>query len=307
MPDVGKLVVIGVGLIGGSFALALRAAQKVDAIVGVGRSRGNLDAAQALSIIDRSVTLDDDWCAEIADADLVLLATPVGQYPDLMRAMATHIGAHTIVTEAGSTKQEVIAAARSSLGATLPRFVPGHPIAGTEHTGATAAFATLYRDRNVVLTPLPETDPAAVAAVTALWMSCGARVCTMDAARHDRIFAAVSHLPHLLAFAVVDAFAARAEADDIFRFASSGFRDFTRIAGSSPEMWRDISLANRDALLAEIAAFRVQLDRVAAMVSTSDGAALEAVFAHARNARRDWESRQNAVASGAQTVRRTDD
>jgi prephenate dehydrogenase len=220
---VGKLVVVGVGLIGGSFALALRAAQKVDTIVGVGRNRGNLDAAQALSIVDRSVTLDGDWRAELADADLVLLATPVRQYPDLMRTIATHIGARTIVTEAGSTKQDVIAAARSTLGATLPRFVPGHPIAGTEHSGATAAFATLYRDRNVVLTPLPETDPAAVAAVTELWMSCGAQVCTMDAARHDRIFAAVSHLPHLLAFAVVDAFAARVDADDIFRFAASGF------------------------------------------------------------------------------------
>jgi prephenate dehydrogenase len=291
-PHIGKLVVVGAGLIGGSFALALRAAGKVGAIVGVGRSRANLDAAQALFVIDRGVTLDDDWSAELVDADLVLLATPVGQYPRLMAAMATHIGARTIITDTGSTKQDVIAAARLALGAALPRFVPGHPIAGTEHSGAAAAFATLYRDRNVVLTPLPETDPAAVRAVDALWATCGARVGTMDAIRHDRIFAAVSHLPHLLAFALVDALAARADADEMFRFAASGFRDFTRIAASSPEMWRDISLANRDALLAEVAAFRVQLDQVAAMIATGDGVALEAVFSRSRRARRDWDSRQ---------------
>ncbi len=290
-PSVGKLVVLGVGLIGGSFALALRAAGRVGAVVGVGRSRANLDTARELAIIDRSVTLDGDWAAELVDADLVLLAAPVAQYPGLLVAMAGRLGAHTVVTDAGSTKQDVIAAARAALGGAVARFVPGHPIAGTEHSGAAAAFAGLFRQRNVVLTPLPETDPAATAWVAALWEACGARVRLLDAPAHDRVFAAVSHLPHLLAFGLVEAFAARPDADDIFDFAASGFRDFTRIAASSPEMWRDISLANRAALLAEVAAFRDQLDRLAGMIEGGDGAGLEAAFARARKARRDWEAR----------------
>ena len=294
-PYIPKLVVVGVGLIGGSFALALRAAQRVGTVVGVGRSRGNLDAARELAIIDRQVTLDDDWAAEVGDADVVLLAAPVAQYPRLLAAMAPRLGARTIVTDAGSTKQDVIAAARAALPAGLARFVPGHPIAGTEHSGAAAAFATLFANRNVVLTPLPETDPAATAAVAGLWEACGGRVQLLDPAAHDRIFAAVSHLPHLLAFGLVEALAARPEAGDIFRFAASGFRDFTRIAASSPEMWRDISLANRDALLAELAAYRAQLDRLAAMITASDGAALEAVFVRARNARRDWQAQCEAT------------
>ena len=296
VPMPGKLVIVGVGLIGGSFALALNAAGRSGTTVGVGRGRANLEAAKRLRIVDRWATLDADWTTELADADVVLLATPVAQFPRLLQAMAGKLGPRTIVTDAGSTKQDVIAAARASLGAAFPRFVPGHPIAGTEHTGAGAAFATLFRDRNVVLTPLTETDRGAVDTVGALWTACGACVRTLAPAAHDRIFAAVSHLPHLLAFALVDAFAARTDAEDIFRYAASGFRDFTRIAAGSPEMWRDISLANRDALLAEVAAFRTQLDRVAAMVADGDAAALEAVLARASAARRAWDDRQAADA-----------
>jgi len=177
----------------------------------------------------------------------------------------------------------------------MAKFVPGHPIAGTEHSGAAAAFASLFRNRNVVLTPLPETDPAAAAAIAGLWEACGGRVRVLDPAAHDRVFAAVSHLPHVLAFALVDAFAARPDAGDIFRFAASGFRDFTRIAASSPEMWRDISLANRDALLTEIGAFRTQIDRLATMIATGDGDGLEALFARARKARREWEAKNGAA------------
>jgi len=289
-----KLVVVGVGLIGGSVALALRQAAGVGAVIGVGRGRANLEVAQRLAIVDRYRTLDEDWTAEVADADVVLLATPVAQFPGLFRALRGRLGARTIVTDAGSTKQDVIAAARAGLGGAFARFVPAHPIAGTEHTGAAAAFATLFRDRNVVLTPLPDTDAGAVATVAALWDACGARLRTLEPSAHDRIFAAVSHLPHLLAFALVDVFASRPDAEDIFRYAASGFRDFTRIAAGSPEMWRDIALANREALLAEIAAFRAQLDRVAAMVATGDAAALEAVFAHASAARRAWGAGQAA-------------
>jgi prephenate dehydrogenase len=296
-PYVGKLLVLGVGLIGGSFALALREARRVGRIVGVGRSRANLHTARQLGIIDRMVALDGDWAAEAADADVVLLAAPVAQYPALLAALAGRLGPRTIVTDAGSTKQDVIAAARAALGDSFARFVPGHPIAGTEHSGAAAAFPSLYRHRNVVLTPLPETDPAATAIIAALWEACGGRVRMLDPTAHDRVFAAVSHLPHVLAFGLVEAFAARPDADDIFRFAASGFRDFTRIAASSPEMWRDISLANREALLAEIAAFRAQIDRLAAMIKAGDGAGLEAAFARARKARREWEAQSGAASA----------
>ena len=285
---IAKLAVVGVGLVGGSFALALKAAGRIETVVGIGRSRENLDAAVALGIVDRAIAIDADWTRELADADLVLLATPVAQFPALFAAMAGRLPPHAVLTDAGSTKQNVIAAARAHLGPALPRFVAGHPIAGTEHTGAAAAFATLYRDRNVVLTPIPENDPAAVAAVTALWTACGARVRELDAEVHDRIFAAVSHLPHLLAFGLVDLLAARPDAAEVFRYAASGFRDFTRIAAGSPEMWRDIALANREALLGEIDAYRVELDRIAAMVAAGDGAALEAVFTRAAIARRAW-------------------
>jgi len=296
---IDKLVIVGVGLIGGSFALAQKAAGCAGTVVGVGRGLVNLEEAVNLGIVDRFVPLDGDWAAEVTAADLVLLAAPVAQYPALLRTMAPHLGPHTIVTDAGSTKQDVIAAARATLGAVLPRFVPGHPVAGTEHSGAAAAFSTLYADRNVVLTPLAETDPLAVATVAAAWQTCGAHVRTLDAAAHDRIFAAISHLPHLLAFALVDEIAARADAEELFRFAASGFRDFTRIAGSSSEMWRDIALANRAALLAEVAAFRAQLDRVGALLAAGDGAALEAIFARARAARRALESQRTAAANAA--------
>jgi prephenate dehydrogenase len=294
-PRVATLAVIGVGLIGGSFALALKAAGCVGTVVGVGRGRKNLDAALARGIVDRAVALDEPWTREIAAADLVLVATPVGEYPALLKALAGCLPSHAVVTDAGSTKESVIAAARTELGTAIARFVPGHPIAGTEHSGAPAAFATLFRDRNVVLTPVAETDRAALATVASLWSACGAHVRELDPAVHDRIFAAVSHLPHVLAFALVDLLAARPDADDVFRFAASGFRDFTRIAASSPEMWRDISLANRGALGAAIDAYRAQLDTVAALIAAADGAGLEALFSRAAAARRAWGATHGAT------------
>ena len=285
---IDKLVVVGVGLIGGSFALALRAANAVGEIVGIGRTRPNLDHARARGIVDRACTLDDSWTPELAHADLVLLATPVAQLPGLFATIADAIGETTVITDAGSTKQDVIAAARPTLGAKLRRFVPAHPIAGTEHTGAVAAVATLFAERSVVLTPLAETDAAAATLVDEAWQATGARTRRLDPALHDRIFAAVSHLPHLLAFALVEELSGRPDAENIFAFAASGFRDFTRIAAGSPEMWRDIAMANRAALLAEVAAYRTQLDRIAAMIAAGDGAALHAVFTQASDARRAW-------------------
>jgi prephenate dehydrogenase len=289
--SLAKLIVVGVGLIGGSFALALRNVGAVRSVVGVGRSRDNLLSAQRMGIADRTYTMADDWRGELRDAELVLLAAPVGQMPELFAAIARHLGATTIVTDAGSTKQDVIAAARAHLGAALPRFVPGHPIAGTELSGAAAAFASLYRDKNVVLTPIAETNPDATARVRVCWMQCGGVVSLLDAARHDALFAAVSHLPHALAFALVAELAARPDADEFFRYAAGGFRDFTRLASSHPEMWRDICIANRGALRTELAAYRGALARIDRMLAASDAVALERCFAKARDARNAWLAR----------------
>jgi prephenate dehydrogenase len=288
VPALGKVVVVGVGLIGGSFALALKRGGVVATVVGVGRSLPNLDTAQRLGIVDRIWTRDQRWTDELADADLVLLATPVGQIPGLLAAMAPALGSTTVITDAGSTKQDVIAGARAHLGAALPRFVPGHPIAGTEHSGAGAASESLFRGKAVILTPLPETAPDAQERVENAWTTCGAVVSTLDAARHDEIFAAVSHLPHVLAFALVAELARRADAEDYFRCTGGGFRDFTRLAGSDPEMWRDICLGNATALREELAAYRGQLDELDALLLSADGVGLLALFERARDARNTW-------------------
>lgn len=287
--QLNKLVIIGVGLIGGSFALALRAAGAVREVVGVGRSAGNLEEALRLGVIDRIAT---DAATAALDADLVVLAVPVGQMAAVMASIAPHLPARTIVTDAGSTKCDVAALARQYLPGQLARFVPAHPIAGAEKSGAAAASAELYLRRNVVVTPLPETDPAAVRTVSALWEACGATVREMTSQAHDEVFAAVSHLPHLLAFALVEDIASRSNSEELFSYAASGFRDFTRIAGSSPEMWRDICLANRTALLKELEVYQAQLDRLRAMLEQADGKALEQVFNHASQARNAWASQK---------------
>jgi prephenate dehydrogenase len=286
MPSrIGRLVVVGVGLIGGSFSLALKAAGAVGTVVGVGRRAATVERALALGVVDEVGALD---AATFGRADLVLLAMPVGQMGPVMRAIAPLVGPHTIITDAGSTKQDVVALAAEHLAPVLSRFVPGHPIAGTEHSGPDAAFATLYRDRKVVLAPTGSTDAAAVALVRALWQACGARVFDMPAALHDKVFATVSHLPHLLAFSLVEQVVADDHAERLFSFAAGGFRDFTRIASSSPEMWRDICLANRDALGEELSRYRGILDRMQHFLDAADGAGLEEVFARAREARERW-------------------
>jgi prephenate dehydrogenase len=291
-----KLVVIGVGLIGGSCALALKRAHAVREVVGVGRTRANLKTALEREVIDRALTLDESWAIEARDADVVLVATPVAQFPSLFGSLAPHLGPRTCVTDGGSTKQDVVAAAREAFGPKLARFVPGHPIAGTEHSGAGAAFATLFDKRSVILTPLAETDDAAVARVTAMWQACGARVSTLAPDRHDAIFAAVSHLPHVLAFTLVAELAARPDAAAYFDNAAGGFRDFTRIAASSPEMWRDIALANREALLGEIDGYADALAAARALISAGDGDALAELFEQASVARRAWEARRSRQA-----------
>jgi len=285
MARIGKLVVVGVGLIGGSFALALKEAGAVGRVTGVGRGGRNIRRALELKIIDAAGAFDR---ATFADADLALLAVPVGQMRVVMRAIAPLIGAKTVVTDAGSTKEDVIALARRELKGGLARFVPGHPIAGTEKSGAESAFAGLYRGRRVVLTPLAGTEPRALALVRSAWRRCGASVAELQAREHDRVLAAVSHLPHLLAYALVDQVARAKNAKQLFSFAAGGFRDFTRIAASHPEMWRDICLANRRALLAELARYGGELQRVRKMLERGDARALHALFSGARGARDRW-------------------
>jgi prephenate dehydrogenase len=280
-----KLVIVGVGLIGGSFALAQKEARAVGRVIGVGRGAGNIRRALDLGIVDAAGALDQ---ATFGDADLVLLAVPVGQMRAVMRAIAPLVGARTVVTDAGSTKQDVVGFARRELKAALSRFVPGHPIAGTERSGADAAFAGLYRGRRVVLTPLEGTEPGALAMVRAAWERCGASVFGLQPKEHDAVMATVSHLPHVLAYALVDQVARHKNAKQLFSYAAGGFRDFTRIAASHPEMWRDICLANRRALLAEIDRYGGKLKRVRKMLERGDAGALDALFSGARDARNRW-------------------
>jgi len=280
-----RLAVIGVGLIGGSFALALREAGKVSHVVGAGRSRANLELARERHIID---AIAPDAAAAAREADMVLVAAPVAQFPQLFAAIAPSIAQHTVLTDAGSTKRDVIAAARNALGAKIAQFVPAHPVAGAEESGAAAASATLFCERRVVLTPLPDNAPPTVQRVEDAWRACGARITRLAAEEHDAVLAAVSHLPHVLAYALVHDIAGRANAEQLFAYAAGGFRDFTRIASSHPEMWRDICLANRDRLAAELARYQGRLGDIERLLAAGDGAALERLFAEARAARNRW-------------------
>ncbi|MBL0208105.1 MAG: prephenate dehydrogenase/arogenate dehydrogenase family protein [Propionivibrio sp.] len=284
-PEFGKVVVFGVGLIGGSFALGLKATEQVDEVVGFGRSLATLKQALDLGIIDR---VGANAGQEVADADLVLIASPVGQMPEIMARIAPYLGAQTVVTDGGSTKMDVVASAREHFGDKIGQFVPAHPIAGAENSGAAAARADLYREKKVVLTPLPENTVLNVARVRSAWEWCGAQVHELSPSAHDRIFAAVSHLPHLLSFALVYDLAVREDCDQFFSYAASGFRDFSRISASHPEMWRDICLANRQALLEELDRYRAHLDVLRDALDKGDGDVLERTFDVARKARRDW-------------------
>jgi prephenate dehydrogenase len=284
-PLIGKLAIFGVGLIGGSFALALKKCGAVTTVVGVGRSRANLVAARRLGIIDEIAA---DAAHAVRDADLVLLAVPLGQTAAVLAEIAPHLAAHTVVSDAGSTKQDVIVAARRQLGPAFHRFVPAHPIAGTEKSGARAAFPELFKGCNLIVTPVPETAAGAIRLVTGAWKLAGMRVTTMRADEHDRVFSLVSHLPHLLSFTAVANIAGYADAAKLFTHTGGGFRDLTRIAGSSPEMWRDICLANREAVLSALDGYLDDLEAVRGMVDCGDGRALEEKFAAARAARAKW-------------------
>lgn len=284
-PAFRKIVIFGVGLIGGSFSLALRKAGAVTEVVGFGRSAATLNEAKQLGIIDR---IGEDVAREVSDADIVLVATPVAQMADIFKRVAPHLGSNTLVTDGGSTKGDVVAAARANLGSKLSQFIPAHPIAGGEKSGASAALADLYQGKRVVLTPLNENSKAAVARIRKAWELCGANVSELTPEQHDTVFAAVSHLPHLLSFALVHDLAKRDNKDQLLSFAASGFRDFTRIAASSPEMWRDICMANRDALMVELQQYAAELYVLHQALESNDAAKLEEIFSLAREVRSAW-------------------
>lgn len=277
-----KLCIIGVGLIGGSLACALREAGAVNEIVGCNRSPASLARARELGVIDHAET---DVARAVAGADVVMLAVPMGAMESVFKQLAPALSPGAIVTDAGSSKGHVLFAARSAFGEVPPFLVPGHPIAGTERSGVEAAFPELYRDRRVILTPTDKTDPTATARVRWMWEQAGALVEEMDVEHHDEVLAATSHLPHMLAYCLVDALARMEESKEIFRFAAGGFRDFTRIASSDPQMWHDICFANRTQLLKMLERFGEDLQRLGKAIEDGESDAVMDIFQRAKAAR----------------------
>lgn len=278
-----RLVIIGVGLIGGSLARILRQHSGIcGEIVGCGRGIANLQTAVELGVIDRYTT---DIAEAVTDADMIVVAVPLGAMARTFAAMLPNLAPQAIVTDVGSAKSSVVADARHHLAAHLPYFVPGHPIAGTEKSGVSASFAELFQKRRVILTPLPETDRAAHEKVKQMWELAGAEVVDMDVIHHDEVLAATSHLPHILAYNLVDTLAKMQERAEIFRFSAGGFRDFSRIASSDPQMWHDICLANREAILEVLALFNNELHDLTTALRNQDGKTVLEAFTRAKVAR----------------------
>lgn len=282
---ISRLCIVGVGLIGGSLALALKKAGYVKHIIGAGRNLERLEAAQNQGIVD---SIETDLAKAASESDMVFVSVPIGSMESVFRQLAPGLQDHTLVTDAGSAKVSVIKAARSALGSKLKNFVPGHPIAGTEQSGYEAAFDSLYEQRRVILTPLEENSDKAVQAVRKLWLATGAEVDEMGARHHDLVLAGTSHLPHVLAFALVDCLNQVDDVDEIFRFAAGGFRDFTRIASSDPVMWRDICVHNRDAILAMMHQFENEMDQLKQAIESENGEQLLEIFSRAKKARDDF-------------------
>lgn len=277
-----RLCIFGVGLIGGSLARALRGAGAVETIIGCSRNEANLARAVELNVIDE-FTLEP--AAAVAGADMVVIATTLGATRGIFEMIAAHLAPTTVLTDVGSAKARVVDAAQSCLGESLGQFVPGHPIAGTEESGVDASFATLFCDHRVILTPLAETNREALTAVSEMWEATGANVVEMDVQHHDEVLAATSHLPHMLAYALVDCLAGMDESNEIFAYAAGGFRDFTRIAASNPAMWCDIAMDNRDALLAVLESFTVTYEKLVGALESNDRDQLLGIFTRARDAR----------------------
>jgi len=277
-----RLAIIGVGLIGGSLARALRAAGQVEQIVGCGRGRENLELGVELGVID---TYTHEVSEAVAGADMVFVSVPLGAMRNVFEQMNGHLGREAVVTDGGSAKGSVINDFYAVCSEHTQQFVPGHPIAGTEHNGVEASFAELYQNRRVIITPTAASSADATRRVTEMWQACGAEVVEMAVDHHDRVLAATSHLPHMLAFGLVDALARMEEHEEIFRYAAGGFRDFTRIASSNPTMWRDICISNGTALSRMISSFADELHALADSVEKGDGERLLEIFQRAKDAR----------------------
>jgi prephenate dehydrogenase len=279
---INRLCIIGIGLIGGSLARALRDAGHVREIIGYGRSVGSLQQAVELGVIDRAeVSLPD----AVHGADMIVLAVPVGNMAEILNTLGPVLPEGAVVTDVGSVKGSVIAAARAALGDRYAHFVAGHPIAGTEQSGVAASLPDLFRRRRVILTPEAETDPGALARVRAMWEVAGAQVATLTAADHDRILAVSSHLPHLLAYCLMDMVVRHDDYRAILENSGGGFSDTTRIAASDPVMWRDICLANREALSRMLERFAVEMTDLADAIRRGDGEQLLEIFGRANAAR----------------------
>nr|VFK31815.1 MAG: prephenate dehydrogenase [Candidatus Kentron sp. MB]VFK34909.1 MAG: prephenate dehydrogenase [Candidatus Kentron sp. MB]VFK77059.1 MAG: prephenate dehydrogenase [Candidatus Kentron sp. MB] len=276
------LCIIGVGAIGGSLARALREANACRHIIGCGRQQRNLEKAVALGVIDEFET---DVAKAVAGADMIVLTVPLGAMETVFRAMVNKIAPNAVITDGGSAKRTVLTQARSAFGEIPKNLVPSHPIAGTEKSGVEASSRLLFQDRSVIITPVAETDPTALARVRAMWEAVGANVAEMDAARHDKILAATSHLPHVLAYTMVNVLQEMEEGSAILRYAAGGFRDFSRIASSDPQMWTDICLANGDAIVAMLDHFGTRLESIIGAIRRGEGDSIKALFTRAKQYR----------------------
>jgi len=279
---IDKLAIIGVGLIGSSLSLALKQAGAVGQVIGFGRNQQNLARGVELGALD---DFADSIEASVRDADVIVVAVPLGAMRQVFTELKPAIRKDAIITDVGSAKGSVVAAARDELGALFPRFVPGHPIAGTEKSGVEAGFASLYQKRRVIITPLPQTDHDAISVIDEMWRHCGAIVECLSVEHHDKVLAATSHLPHMLAYALVHQLSNLNDHEEIFRYASGGFRDFTRIASSDPVMWRDVCISNGDALVSLIEQYQQELDRVKAAINAEDADELLKLFGRAKSER----------------------
>ena len=279
---IDKLAIIGVGLIGSSLSLALKQAGAVGQVIGFGRNQQNLARGVELGALD---DFADSIEASVRDADVIVVAVPLGAMRQVFTELKPAIRKDAIITDVGSAKGSVVAAARDELGALFPRFVPGHPIAGTEKSGVEAGFASLYQKRRVIITPLPQTDHDAISVIDEMWRHCGAIIECLSVEHHDKVLAATSHLPHMLAYALVHQLSNLNDHEEIFRYASGGFRDFTRIASSDPVMWRDVCISNGDALVSLIEQYQQELDRVKAAINAEDADELLRLFGRAKSER----------------------
>jgi len=279
---IDKLAIIGVGLIGSSLSLALKQSGAVGQVIGFGRNQKNLARGVELGVLDEFA---DSIEAAVSAADVIVVAVPLGAMRQVFSELKPAVKKGAIITDVGSAKGSVVAAARDELGAVFSRFVPAHPIAGTEKSGVEAGFPTLYQNRRVIMTPVEQTDQDAIAVIDEMWRHCGAIIEYLSVKHHDKVLAATSHLPHMLAYALVHQLSNLNDHEEIFRYASGGFRDFTRIASSDPVMWRDVCISNGDALVSLIEQYQQELDRIKTAISAGDADELLKLFGRAKSER----------------------